>query len=83
MPRNPRDPGRVATRHRPQILHPAYAFRPGWQYDFNVFAMALALADERHTIRRVFRMLDGAYTVRPWRYLSEPEKEFTRHHRRA
>ncbi|WP_459246260.1 hypothetical protein [Streptomyces youssoufiensis] len=65
------------------ILHPAYAFRPGWQYDFNLFAMALALADERHTIRRVFRTLDGAYTVRPWLHLAEVEKEFTRHHRRA
>ncbi|WP_232544439.1 hypothetical protein [Streptomyces buecherae] len=65
------------------IPHPAYVFRPGWQYDFNVFAMALALADERHTIRRVFRTLDGAFAVRPWLRLAEPEKEFTRHHRRA
>lgn len=65
------------------ILHPAYAWHPGWQQDFNMFAMALSLAGERHTIRRVFRTLDGAYTSWPWTYFSEPEKQFARHHRRA
>lgn len=65
------------------ILHPAYARPPGWQHDFNVFAMALSLAGERHTAGRVFRALDGAYTEWPWTYFEEPEKQFARHHRRA
>ncbi|CAL9649162.1 hypothetical protein SUDANB145_06550 [Streptomyces sp. enrichment culture] len=73
---------RQAADH--SILHPAYERRPGWQYDFNLFAMALSLADERHTIRRVFQTLDGAYTDSwPWKYLAEPEKRFARHHRRV
>ncbi|WP_338899656.1 hypothetical protein WBG99_31855 [Streptomyces sp. TG1A-60] len=65
------------------ILHPAYAWRPGWQHDFNMFAMALALAGERHTVRRVFQALDGAYTEWPWTYFADPEKQFARGHRRA
>lgn len=65
------------------ILHPAYARRPGWQHDFNVFAMALSLAGERHTAGRVFQALDGACTEWPWTYFEEPEKQFARHHRRA
>ncbi|MER6103043.1 hypothetical protein ABT115_12150 [Streptomyces sp. NPDC001832] len=65
------------------ILHPAYASRPGWQHDFNMFAMALSLAGERHTVRRVFQALDGAYTRWPWAYFAEPEKQFARRHRRV
>ncbi|MEU6767828.1 hypothetical protein ABZ916_35635 [Streptomyces sp. NPDC046853] len=65
------------------ILHPAYVRRPGWQHDFNTFAMALSLAEERHTIRRVFKALDGAYTGWPWSFLADPEKRFARHHRHA
>ncbi|WP_406447988.1 hypothetical protein OG782_03935 [Streptomyces sp. NBC_00876] len=65
------------------ILHPAYVRRPGWQHDFNVFAMALSLAAEGHTVRRVFQALDGAYTTWPWTYFAEPEKQFARQHRRA
>lgn len=65
------------------ILHPAYARRPGWQHDFNVFAMALSLAGERHTVRRVHQTLDGAYTKWPWTYFAEPEEQFARRHRRA
>ncbi|MET7644312.1 hypothetical protein ABZS83_11815 [Streptomyces sp. NPDC005426] len=65
------------------ILHPAYVRRPGWHHDFNVFAMALSLAGERHTAARVFHALDGAYTSWPWAYFEEPEKQFARHHRRA
>ncbi|KDN75906.1 hypothetical protein ABZ568_37850 [Streptomyces olindensis] len=65
------------------ILHPAYVWRPGWQHDYNMFAMALSLAGERHTVRRVFQTLDGAYTKWPWTYFGEPEKQFARHHRRA
>ncbi|MDQ0746074.1 hypothetical protein QF034_000305 [Streptomyces africanus] len=72
---------REAADH--SILHPAYAYRPGWQHDFNMFAMALSLAGERHTVRRVFQTLDGAYTSWPWTYFAEPEKQFARHHRRA
>ncbi|GAA2484941.1 hypothetical protein [Streptomyces gobitricini] len=65
------------------ILHPAYVRRPGWQHDFNMFAMALSLAGERHTVRRVFQALDGACTSWPWTYFADPEGEFARHHRRA
>ncbi|GAA3493009.1 hypothetical protein GCM10019016_001070 [Streptomyces prasinosporus] len=65
------------------ILHPAYAYRPGWQHHFNIFAMALSLADERHTVRRVFGTLDGAYTTWPWTFFAEPEKQFARRQRRA
>ncbi|MEW2066366.1 hypothetical protein [Streptomyces sp. NPDC007346] len=72
---------RQAADH--SILHPAYVRRPGWQHDFNMFAMALSLADEQHTVRRVFRALDGAYTSWPWTYLADPEEQFARRHRRA
>ncbi|MFB7915192.1 hypothetical protein [Streptomyces sp. NPDC056061] len=72
---------RAAADH--SILHPAYDRRPGWQHDFNMFAMALSLAGERHTVRRVFQALDGAYTSWPWAYFAEPEKQFARSHRRA
>lgn len=72
---------REAADH--SILHPSYTWRPGWQQDFNMFAMALSLAGERHTVRRVFRTLDGAYTTWPWTYFAEPEQHFARHHRRA
>ncbi|MEU5591616.1 hypothetical protein [Streptomyces sp. NPDC020298] len=72
---------REAAEH--SILHPAYSRRPGWQKDFNMFAMALSLAGERHTARRVFHTLDGACTERPWDYLGEPEKQFARCHSRA
>ncbi|WP_405714040.1 MULTISPECIES: hypothetical protein [unclassified Streptomyces] len=65
------------------ILHPAHVRRPGWQQDFNMFAMALSLAGERHTVRRVFQALDGACTDWPWSYFAEPQKQFARHQRRA
>ncbi|MEU0663509.1 MULTISPECIES: hypothetical protein [Streptomyces] len=65
------------------ILHPAYPRPLGWQHDFHMFAMALSLAGEQHTVRRVFQALDGAYASWPWTYFAEPEKEFTRRHRRA
>lgn len=70
---------RAAADH--SILHPAYERRPGWQHDFNMFAMALSLADERHTVRRVFQALDGAYTRWPWTYFAEPEEQFARRSR--
>ncbi|MET9091428.1 hypothetical protein ABZX72_05025 [Streptomyces cyaneofuscatus] len=63
------------------VLHPAYVRRPGWQHDFSMFAMALSIADERHTIRRVFRALDGAYTGWPWTYFDDPEGQFAHRHR--
>jgi hypothetical protein len=72
---------RKAADH--SILHPDYVRHPGWQHDFNIFAMALSLAGEGHTVRRVFQALDGAYTSWPWTYFSEPQKQFARHHRRA
>jgi hypothetical protein len=67
---------REAAEH--SILHPAYERAPGWQYDFNVFAMALSLAGERRTARQVFRALDGAFTKRPWSYFTRPEEQFAR-----
>jgi hypothetical protein len=65
------------------ILHAAYEWPLGWQEDFNIFAMALSLAGERHTVKRVFRTLDGAYTAWPWKYFGDPEKAFARNYRRA
>ncbi|MDF2271912.1 hypothetical protein P2Q00_41805 [Streptomyces coacervatus] len=65
------------------ILHPAHVRRPGWQEDFNIFAMALSLASERIALPRVFRELGGAYTSWPWRYMAEPEKMYARARRNA
>ncbi|MFI1018762.1 hypothetical protein [Streptomyces sp. NPDC020965] len=65
------------------ILHPAHVRQPGWQQDFNTFAMALSLAGERQAVRRVFQALDGAYTRWPWAHFEEPEKEFARQQRGA
>ncbi|MGW2684125.1 hypothetical protein ACWC6I_13325 [Streptomyces sp. NPDC001414] len=65
------------------VLHPDYERRPGWQHDFNVFAMALSLASERIALPSVFRELDGAYTTWPWRYMAEPEKMYARARRNA
>ncbi|GAA2480356.1 hypothetical protein [Streptomyces longisporus] len=65
------------------ILHPAYERRPGWQEDFNIFAMALSLASERIALPRVFRELDGAYTPWPWKYMAKPEEMYTRARRNA
>lgn len=72
---------RRAAEH--SILHPAHERRPGWQNDFNIFAMALSLVGERQTAKRVFRALDGAFTSWPWAYFGDPEKQFARHQRRA
>lgn len=65
------------------VLHPDYERRPGWQQDFNVFAMALSLASERIALPNVFRALDGACTPWPWRYMAEPEKMYARARRNA
>jgi hypothetical protein len=65
------------------ILHPAYVRRPGWQEDFNIFAMALSLASERLVLPRVFRELRGAYTPWPWRYMAQPEEMYARARRNA
>ncbi|MFD5976359.1 hypothetical protein [Streptomyces bacillaris] len=72
---------RAAAEH--SILHPSYVRGPGWQYDFNTFAMALSLAGERHTVRRVFQALDGARTEWPWDYFADPEEQFDRRARRG
>ncbi|MEV7321268.1 hypothetical protein [Streptomyces sp. NPDC093970] len=65
------------------VLHPDYERRPGWQQDFNVFAMALSLASERIALPYVFRELNGARTEWPWLYMSEPEKMYARARRNA
>jgi hypothetical protein len=65
------------------ILHPAYVRRPGWQHDFNIFAMAMSLASERLVLPRVFRELRGAYTSWPWRYMAKPEEMYARARRNA
>ncbi|WP_399882670.1 hypothetical protein ACGH7X_06975 [Streptomyces sp. BBFR51] len=72
---------REAARH--SILHPAYERRPGWQHDFNVFAMALSLASESVVAPRVFHALDGAYTSWPWGYMAQPDKAYARFRRHA
>ncbi|MFE7523160.1 hypothetical protein [Streptomyces halstedii] len=70
---------REAADH--SVLHPSHVRGPSWRHDLHLFAMALSLADERHTVRRVFQALDGAYTSWPWTYFAEPEKEFARRQR--
>lgn len=65
------------------ILHPGYERRPGWQRDFSAFAMALCLAREQRTARRVLKALDGAYTEWPWMYFAKPEERFAKYHSRA
>jgi hypothetical protein len=70
-----------AARH--SILHPAYERRPGWQQDFNMFAMALALSAESAVAPRVFHELGGAYTPWPWKYMAQPEKMYARFRRTA
>ncbi|MFF4033840.1 hypothetical protein ACFYZ2_29495 [Streptomyces sviceus] len=68
---------------RRSILHPAYDRPLGWQEDFNIFAMALALSAESIVAPRVFHELGGAYTSWPWKYMAEPEKAYARFRRRA
>ncbi|EDY59054.1 MULTISPECIES: hypothetical protein [Streptomyces] len=68
---------------RRSILHPAYDRPLGWQEDFNIFAMALALSAESVVAPRVFHELGGAYTSWPWTYMAEPEKAYARFRRRA
>ncbi|MFI6250854.1 hypothetical protein [Streptomyces sp. NPDC051016] len=68
---------------RRSILHPAYERSPGWQQDFNIFAMALGLSAEGIVARRVFHELAGAYTPWPWQYMANPEKAYARHRRTA
>ncbi|MFJ9734207.1 hypothetical protein ACIRUL_23160 [Streptomyces sp. NPDC101171] len=72
---------RAAAEH--SILHPAYERRPGWQQDFNTFAMALGLASESVVAPSVFRELDGAFTSWPWLYMAQPEKSYARFRGRA
>jgi hypothetical protein len=76
---------RQELRHAAErsILHPAYERRPGWQEDFNIFAMALSLAGEREVARRVYRELGGAFTPWPWKYVAQPEAMYARFRRRA
>ncbi|MFI9831424.1 hypothetical protein ACIHIX_27525 [Streptomyces sp. NPDC051913] len=59
------------------ILHHAYERRLGWQGDYNIFAMALALAGSS-TASNVFRELEGVYTEWPWVFMSDPQKAYTR-----
>ncbi|MFI2410653.1 hypothetical protein [Streptomyces sp. NPDC018947] len=72
---------REAARH--SILHPAHERQPGWQKDFNTFAMALSLSRERFVAPRVYHELDGACTTWPWTYLGQPERAYARFRRRA
>ncbi|MEV0096076.1 hypothetical protein [Streptomyces sp. NPDC050738] len=76
-----RDELRNAAWHT--ILHARYERRPGWQHDFNMFAMALSLACDSTLAPRVFRELGGAYTSWPWTYMAGPEKAYARFRQRA
>ncbi|MEU6240725.1 hypothetical protein [Streptomyces sp. NPDC047024] len=66
---------------RRSILHPDYERRPGWQEDFNIFAMALGLSSESIVAPRVFHELGGAYTPWPWKYMARPEKMYAQFRR--
>ncbi|MEU9402172.1 hypothetical protein [Streptomyces sp. NPDC048242] len=66
---------------RRSILHPDYERRPGWQEDFNIFAMALGLSSESIVAPRVFHELGGAYTPWPWKYIARPEKMYAQFRR--
>lgn len=77
-PRTQKELRAVARR---SILHPAYERRPGWQADFNIFAMALALSTESVVAPRVFHELGGAFTPWPWEYMAQPEKAYARFRR--
>ncbi|MFD8914279.1 hypothetical protein [Streptomyces sp. NPDC059575] len=66
---------------RRSILHPDYERRPGWQEDFNIFAMALGLSSESIVAPRVFHELGGAYTPWPWKYMARPETMYARFRR--
>ncbi|MFE5813830.1 hypothetical protein ACFQ6S_10555 [Streptomyces sp. NPDC056479] len=79
----PRTQEELRDAARRSILHPAYDRRPGWQADFNMFAMALALSSESIVAPRVFHELDGAYTSWPWEYMARPEKMYAHFRRRA
>ncbi|MFF7952190.1 hypothetical protein [Streptomyces griseorubiginosus] len=68
---------------RRSILHPDHRRRPGWQEDFNIFAMALALSAESIVAPRVFHELGGAWTPWPWKYMTQPEKAYARFRRRV
>ncbi|MFF2127904.1 hypothetical protein ACFVW1_21385 [Streptomyces olivochromogenes] len=65
------------------ILHPAYERFPGWQEDFNTFAMAMSLASSHSALPRVFEQLQGAFTPWPWKYMAQPEKMYARARRNA
>ncbi|WP_217554336.1 hypothetical protein [Streptomyces sp. GbtcB6] len=75
--------GELKDLAKRSILHPDYERRPGWQEDFNIFAMALALAAESVVAPRVYHELDGAFTRWPWTYMAQPEKTYARFRRRA
>ncbi|MEU2929906.1 hypothetical protein ABZ636_33370 [Streptomyces sp. NPDC007251] len=80
---NPRIQAELRDAAEHSILHPAYERRPGWQQDFNMFAMALALSAESSVAPRVFHELAGAYTPWPWQYMAQPEKMYARFRRTA
>ncbi|MFJ4782476.1 hypothetical protein [Streptomyces sp. NPDC088794] len=65
------------------ILHPGYERFPGWQEDFNTFAMAMSLASSRSALPRIFEQLEGAFTPWPWKYMAQPEKMYARARRSA
>ncbi|NGO81706.1 hypothetical protein G6045_39565 [Streptomyces sp. YC504] len=59
------------------VLHHAYERRPGWQGDYNIFAMALSLAGSSKA-SNVFRELDGVFTEWPWTFMADPQKAYAR-----
>ncbi|WP_372349498.1 hypothetical protein [Streptomyces sp. KL116D] len=77
----PQIQGELREAAQRSILHPGYERRPGWQHDFSIFALALALSNEGVVASRVFHELDGAFTSWPWIYMTEPEKTYARFRR--
>ncbi|MEV8456856.1 hypothetical protein AB0467_22525 [Streptomyces sp. NPDC052095] len=80
---NPEIRAELSTAAERSILHPDHVRIPGWQYDFNTFAMALSMAGEWRTARRVYQVLDGACTTWPWEYFGNPRRQYARGLRRT
>ncbi|XVV10845.1 hypothetical protein ACQP2X_39305 [Actinoplanes sp. CA-131856] len=69
----------LTTAAHHSVLHPAFQRTAGWVEVINTFAMAFAMAGDRHSAAAMFTAL-GPYVSRyPWTYHPEPIAAFRRH----